>query len=111
MKMTAAISLLLTLAAGTSACAISPPQVGVVVTPAAVWAPVPPPAPRFEAMPVAPGPNFFWVPGYWHWQGHHHHWIGGHWEAQRERHYWAPHRWDRDDHGRWRSSGGYWRRD
>jgi len=37
----------------------------------------PPPAPE-EVIPVAPGPDYYWVPGYWGWNGG---WIwsGGSW--------------------------------
>ena len=38
---------------------------------------VPPPAPA-EVIPVAPGPDYYWAPGYWGWNGGWI-WIGGGW--------------------------------
>jgi hypothetical protein len=89
----------------------------------------PPPPPRVVAVrPVAPGPEFFWVDGYWYPVGHHYRWHSGYWtrppyEGARwigPRHeggryyagYWDgshgrfehDHHWDHDhdrDHGRW----------
>jgi hypothetical protein len=37
----------------------------------------PPPAPE-EVVPVAPGPDYYWAPGYWGWNGGWV-WIGGSW--------------------------------
>ena len=88
----------------------------------------PPPPPRVYARPVAPGPGFVWVDGYWFAQGHHWRlhqgywtrapyegavwvnpryeggrWFDGYWEGDRG-HFAHDHRWDRDrdrDYRRW----------
>jgi hypothetical protein len=40
----------------------------------------PPPAPRVLAVrPVTPGPDYFWVDGYWYPVGGHYRWHGGYW--------------------------------
>ena len=98
-----------TLALG--ACTVVPPRVTISGPSVAVVAPVAPPPPRVEVIPEAPGRDFFWVPGYWHWESNQHRWMDGHWEHHREREHWVPHRWDRDDQDHYRLSGGYWHRD
>jgi WXXGXW repeat (2 copies) len=40
---------------------------------------LPPPQPQVEAVPVAPGPDYYWVPGYWGWNGGVWIWIRGNW--------------------------------
>lgn len=37
-----------------------------------------PPPPQVEVVPVAPGPDYYWMPGYWNWNGGWV-WIGGNW--------------------------------
>jgi hypothetical protein len=44
-----------------------------------VVAPAAPPAPQVEVMPVAPGPEYYWVTGCWNWNGATWVWIGGRW--------------------------------
>ena len=40
----------------------------------------PPPPPRvIHARPRAPGPDYFWVEGYWYPVGNHYKWHGGYW--------------------------------
>lgn len=39
----------------------------------------PPPPPRVIVRPVAPGPGFFWVEGYWYPVGGHYRWHDGYW--------------------------------
>lgn len=67
----------------------------------------PPPAPIVEYVPAAM-PGYFWVPGYWAWNGHRHVWTGGawerlrpgyshiagHWEQRGERWHFEPSRWE-----------------
>jgi WXXGXW repeat (2 copies) len=36
----------------------------------------PPPA-QVEVIPVSPGPDYYWTPGYWSWRGGAYVWIGG----------------------------------
>jgi hypothetical protein len=37
-----------------------------------------PPAPIYESVPVAPGPGYFWVGGFWQWNGYRYVWARGH---------------------------------
>ena len=37
-----------------------------------------PPAPIYEAVPAAPGTGYYWVPGYWRWNGYRYVWVHGH---------------------------------
>ena len=60
---------------------------------------VPPPAPRYEVVPV-PRHGHVWVPGYWEWRGHRHVWVSGHWVRERPGYVYAPARWVERD-GRW----------
>ncbi len=68
----------------------------------------PPPA-YVEVMPVAPGPGYFWIGGYWTWNLGRHLWVGGHWAPHRPGYVWNPHRWQPHG-GRWRESRGHWGR-
>ncbi len=67
-----------------------------------------PPAPQVEVVPISPGPNYYWVPGYWSWNGGWV-WVGGHWAARPwTGAVWVGGGWAR--HGRgyiW--IGGHWR--
>lgn len=39
-----------------------------------------PPPPRvLRVRPVSPGPDFYWVDGYWYPVGNHYKWHGGYW--------------------------------
>src|SRR5207244_4305311 len=53
-----------------------------------VEAPLTPPSPQVEVVPVAPGPEYVWVPGYWAWSGGGV-WVGGRWGGGA----WASVRW------------------
>ena len=64
-----------------------------------------PPPPRVLAVrPVAPGPDFFWVDGYWYPANGHYHWHPGYWTRPpyAGAHWVAPHH---DGHSYF---GGYW---
>ena len=79
----------------------APPPGPVVVAPA------PPPAPPVEVVTVAPGPDYYWMPGYWSWQGRWLWvggawalrprpgavWIGGHWARHSRGYIWVGGRW------------------
>jgi hypothetical protein len=54
-----------------------PPQQPVAPAPALVQQP--PPAPQVEVVAPAPGPGYYWAPGYWSWRGGAWVWIGGCW--------------------------------
>ena len=68
-----------------------------------------PPPPQVEVVPVAPGPDYYWVPGYWYWGGRGWLWIGGRW-AIRPWHgaIWVRGGWVRG-RGGWHWHGGHWR--
>ncbi|MGA8325615.1 MAG: hypothetical protein WB757_05985 [Candidatus Cybelea sp.] len=63
-----------------------------------------PPAPIYETVPVSPGPAYYWVPGYWNWNGYRYFWIRGRYAY---RPYggaiWSPGRWAHA------TRGWYWR--
>lgn len=68
-----------------------------------------PPAPQMEVVPVAPGPDYVWIPGYWSvgigggwiWVGGHYAypprphavWMGGHWGRRGHGYVWIGGRW------------------
>jgi hypothetical protein len=69
-----------------------------------------PPAPISEVIPVAPGPEYFWVGGHWHWNGG---WVWIRGGYQRHPHYhpgafWEAGHWDRRG-GNWVWHDGHWR--
>jgi hypothetical protein len=74
----------------------------------AVYAPLTPPANVVEAVPVVPGPEYVWVPGYWGWNPGWV-WIGGRWVIRpHPGAVWVRGQWGR--HGRgyvW--TRGHWR--
>jgi hypothetical protein len=84
-----------------------PPPQGAEVE---VIAPEAPPTPIYEAVPVAPGPDYFWIGGHWHWN---HGWVWVHGRFDRHPHFhqgagWEEGHWDRRGgsyvwiEGRWR---------
>ena len=94
-----------------SACTVTPPHVTVTGPTVAIVAPVAPPPARIEVMAAQPGRDYFWVPGYWHWEGERHRWVEGRWERHREHERWVERHWEHEGDGRWRLHGGYWHRD
>ena len=92
--------LLLASALLTAATALAQVSIGVRIGP--------PPPPRVVAVrPVAPGPGFMWVEGYWYPVGNHYKWHEGYWTR-------APYsgaRWyaPRHENGQWFE--GYWEGD
>jgi hypothetical protein len=86
----------------------TPPPAGPTAPPPTVVVTQPPPAPQVEVIPVSPGPQFYWVPGYWSWNGGWV-WVTGVW-APRPRPYavWVQGHWAHRGHGYiW--IGGGWR--
>jgi hypothetical protein len=73
--------------------------------PVAVYAPPPPPVYSYYR-PVAPGPNYYWVGGYWYPSGPRYAWRAGYW-ARRP---YAGAYWVGPRYSRGRYYGGYWRR-
>lgn len=98
------------------ACAIGAGALGAAALPAAAqvyggaYIQVAPPQPVYEAVPVSPGPNYYWVAGYWRWTGWRYVWVRGYYAS---RPYtgavWMPGRWTRGSYG-WRWAPGHWRR-
>jgi len=75
---------------------------------ARVYVAVAPPPLVVETVPVAPGPNYVWLPGFHRWDGHaylwvkghyviaprpHAVWITGHWVHHHRGWYWVDGRW------------------
>jgi len=87
---------------GLAACAPLPPPGAVVVE-------ARPPAYRVEVIPVAPGPGYFWIRGYWGWGAGAYYWVPGRWEMRpRPRAVWVPGRWRAVRRG-WYWVPGHWR--
>ena len=69
----------------------------------------PPPPPRYEAIPPAPGPYYRWDRGHWRWNGSRWVWVGGHYVRGRRGGVWVP-GYYRQGHGGARVwVQGYWR--
>ena len=65
----------------------------------------PPPPPRvLRVRPVAPGPDFFWVDGYWYPVGGRYRWHEGYWTRPP----YAGARWIAPRHDGERFYNGYW---
>jgi hypothetical protein len=49
---------------------------------------LPPPPLRHEVVVVRPGPDYYWVPGYWDWRPAYrdYTWVGGYWRLPPHRH-------------------------
>jgi hypothetical protein len=89
-----------------------------LVTPAAAEVGVsiniggPPPAPIYEAVPVARS-GYVWAPGYWRWENSRHIWAPGRYLAERPGYHFIPDRWERytdSGHERWRYHASSWDR-
>ena len=99
-----------------AAAAISTPAIvaPAIMSPAAAQASMsvgvtigtPPPAPVYEAVPVA-RVGYVWAPGYWRWEHERHVWMPGRWMAGRPGYHWVPDRWDRVHEG-WHHNEGHW---
>ena len=72
-------------------------------------APTAPPPPQVEVIPVAPGPQYVWVGGYWGWNGGAWVWMGGRWVVRPAGGVvWVNGHWARHGHTYiW--VGGHWR--
>ena len=71
------------------------------------YAPLAPPAARFEVRGRAPSDRHFWAPGYWRWNGREHVWFGGRWELRRDGYEYSAARWV-NRWGRWEYLPGHW---
>jgi hypothetical protein len=85
----------------------APPPVYVQQQPYYVEAPVAPPPPYAEVVPLMPFAAALWIAGYWGWHGGRHEWVPGRWEHDRPGSHYEPHRWDRAG-GNWQLRGGQW---
>jgi len=75
----------------------------------AVYVRTPPPPPIGEPVLVAPGPGYYWIPGYQSWNGARYVWIPGHWESvPMGRRVWIQGHWAHNHHG-WYWVPGHWR--
>jgi hypothetical protein len=72
----------------------APVQTEVVEAPP----PPPPPPPGEPAPPPPPGPDYQWIAGYQHWNGHGYGWERGHYERR-------PHPGARYNEGHWEDRG------
>src|SRR5215467_5369611 len=67
-----------------------------------------PPAPRVVAVrPVAPGPEYTWIDGYWYPDGRHYRWHDGYWTRPP----YVGARWVGPRHDGQRFYAGYWEGD
>jgi hypothetical protein len=67
----------------------------------------PPNSTPTEAIPASPGPSYYWVPGYWSWNGAWV-WVGGRWTLRPwPSAVWVSGHWGRYGH-RYVWVGGYW---
>ncbi len=85
-----------------TACAPGPP-------PGAVYVRAAPPRAQVEVIGTAPGPEFFWIPGYHRWDGRAYIWAPGRWERRpRPGAVWVAGRWVHHRNG-WYWREGRWR--
>jgi hypothetical protein len=74
-----------------------------------VYVRVGPPPPRHEAVVVAPGPGYVWVPGYYQWSGTAYVWAPGRYvHPPRVGAVWVAPHWVHHSHG-WYVVAGRWR--
>jgi hypothetical protein len=95
-------------AAALSGCYVEPAYSGPYAG-ADVVVDAPPPPPQDEVIGVAPAPGYFWIGGFWGWEGGRHVWHGGHWQAPRSGYAWRPHAWVNEG-GHWHAHPGHWER-
>jgi hypothetical protein len=63
-----------------------------------------PPVAKVEVIPVSPGDEYFWIPGYWQWQQNTWVWVPGQWAVRpHSTAVWEPGYWA------WRPTGWVWR--
>lgn len=67
---------------------------------------VAPPQTIVEIVPPA-RPGYFWIQGYWGWEGRRHVWFPGRWTVARPGYLWVGPRWEPYGHG-WHFHEGYW---
>ncbi len=68
-----------------------------------------PPEFRAEVALASPGPGYYWVPGYYDWNGGRYAWVAGSWaRPPHERAVWVAPRYERRGRG-WYYHRGFWR--
>lgn len=77
---------------------------------APIYAPIAPPAPYIETVPVAPYMGAVWIGGFWNWSGGRHVWVPGRYDHGRPGYSWNAPRWSPGPRGGWQRSGGGWHR-
>jgi hypothetical protein len=88
---------------------VTPGPAGAAEVRIGVFAPMAPPDPRVEVVPVAPRGRLVWQPGHWRWDGHDYRWVSGHYVAvPRHRHHWVDGHWAHRPGG-WVWIEGHWR--
>ena len=69
----------------------------------------PPPGVRAEVAITAPGPGYYWVPGYWDWVGADWAWVSGTWVRPPHAHaVWVAPTYHHN-RGHWNYVHGHWR--
>jgi hypothetical protein len=93
----------------TSGCIVERPARVYYAEPAPVVVTKAPPAPLYEALPVAPGPDYVWIGGHWHWNGGRWVWHRGYYSRPPHRGaVWVAPRYEARTEGSV-FIGGYWR--
>jgi hypothetical protein len=99
-------SILLAVALGATAVTTALPAAAQVY--GGVYVQTGPPAPIVESVPSAPGPGYYWVSGYWRWNGYRYVWVRG---AYAYPPYagavWRPGHWAHGPYG-WYWRAGHW---
>jgi hypothetical protein len=68
------------------------------------------PAPIYETVPAAPGSGYYWVPGYWTWNGYRYVWVHGRYAyPPYSGAVWHPGHWVNTPNG-WYWRAGHWGR-
>ncbi|MGA8576493.1 MAG: hypothetical protein WB609_12530 [Candidatus Cybelea sp.] len=97
------------------ACALGGAVAGAALPAAAqvyggIYVQTAPPAPIYETAPAAPGPGYYWVAGYWSWNGYRYVWVRGRYAyPPYSGQTWHPGHWAHRDRG-WVWVAGHWGR-
>ena len=70
-----------------------------------IYLAIPPPEPRYEAVPAA-RPGYVWSAGYWTARDNRHVWQKGHWERERHGYHYTQSTWAQ--HNGWQLQPGQW---
>ena len=91
---------------GALACGIALPAAAQVY--GGIYVQTAPPQPVYETVPSAPGPGYYWVPGYWRWNGYRYVWVHGYYSyPPYGGAVWHPGHWARNAYG-WYWRAGHW---